>query len=101
MTVARVPVLAGARRFAEADVVPGGTARNLLAAEAVRFADDLEAADRILLADAQTSGGLLLAVPRERLDSLLAALEREATLSRAVIGEITPESGVIRVEAGV
>ena len=100
LKVGSIPILPGARRFAEEGVVPGGTARNLLAANAVHFADDLDAADRILLTDAQTSGGLLLAVPQARLNSLLAALEREATPARAVIGEITAERGVVRVEAG-
>jgi selenide,water dikinase len=100
LQVGSIPILPRARRFAEEGAVPGGTARNLIAAEVVCFEDDLEAADRVLLADAQTSGGLILAVPRERLQSLLAALEREATLTRVVIGEITAERGVIRVEAG-
>ena len=41
-----------------------------------------------MLFDPQTSGGLLMAVPPERLDPLLAALEAEGVPVRAVIGEI-------------
>jgi selenide,water dikinase len=44
---------------------------------------------RVLLADAQTSGGLLIAVAQERRDALLDALAREATPARVVIGRVT------------
>ncbi len=45
-----------------------------------------------VLADAQTSGGLLIAVPAERVDALVAALEENKTRSTAVIGEVKPRS---------
>lgn len=98
--VSRIPVLPHARELAEREVIPGGTARNLAALDSVRWKEDVQQADRFLLADAQTSGGLLLAVPQNRLRSLLAALEAEGALARAVIGEVTGERGVIRVEQG-
>jgi selenide,water dikinase len=41
-----------------------------------------------VLCDAQTSGGLLLAVPPARTDDLLAALREQATPAAAVIGEV-------------
>lgn len=97
LTMDRIPLLGRARELAEAGVIPGGTRRNLEAADATQWGDGLTDADRLLLADAQTSGGLLLAVPPERLDGLLAALARESTLARAVIGEITAERGAIHV----
>lgn len=100
LEVSRIPLLPGARQFAEANIIPGGTNRNLSDAQAVVFDAEVSVADRRLLADAQTSGGLLLAVPGTQLESVLAALAREATPARAVIGEITPELGVIRVEKG-
>jgi selenide,water dikinase len=54
----------------------------------------------VLVADAQTSGGLLLAVAPERLDTLLASLASEQTLASAVIGRLVAGSaGTIRVEA--
>ena len=100
LALAGIPFLPGARRFAEADVVPGGTLRNLGALVQTRFAPGITAADRLLLADAQTSGGLLLAVPEAKLDSLLAALATSGAPARAVIGELTSETGIIRVEGG-
>jgi selenide,water dikinase len=97
LTMDRIPLLARARELAESGVVPGGTKRNLDAATEVRWGEGLAASDRLLLADAQTSGGLLLAVAPGRLEGLLAALAAEGTLARAVIGEITAEPGIIHV----
>ena len=90
VTVADVPVLAGAREMLARGAVPGGTRRNLESLrEVVRFADEIPEADRILLADAQTSGGLLVAVAADRAARLCEALGREATPAAAVIGRIT------------
>ena len=53
---------------------------------------------RLLLADAQTSGGLLIAVAPDRADTLVAALGREGTLAAVVIGRvIAGEAGRIAV----
>ncbi|MHB1929759.1 MAG: selenide, water dikinase SelD [Acidimicrobiales bacterium] len=57
-----VPLLDGARASAEAGYIPGGTRRNLeWVLPHTRFAGRLGEVDRLLLADAQTSGGLLVA----------------------------------------
>lgn len=86
-----VPLLPGARRLADAGVVPGGSRRNLGHFGAfIRWADDVDAATRTLLGDAQTSGGLLICVAADRLAALEAALERRGVLY-AVIGAL--ESG--------
>jgi selenide,water dikinase len=83
-------VLRGALDLTARGVVPGGTRRNLEAQSArVRWADEVGEADRILLADAQTSGGLLLAVPPARHEALLAALREERTPAAATIGRLT------------
>ena len=87
--VENLPVLEHARQMAEEGMVPGGTARNLEAASPVTTYDaDVTPAERILLSDAQTSGGLLLAVRPDRLEELLAALKQEGTLAMAVIGRL-------------
>ncbi len=93
----RVPLLPRAREFATADVAPGGTRRNLAAATGVSFAADASPADRLLLADAQTSGGLLLAVPPARFAGLGAALAAAGTLARAEIGVLTSDAGTTTV----
>jgi selenide,water dikinase len=98
---AAVPLMKGARALAEAEHVPGGTRRNLEdLAESVSFADSVDAVTRTLLADAQTSGGLLIAVRPARLEELLAELEDRAPVA-AVIGEVAEgEAGTIIIEGG-
>ena len=96
-----LPALDHAREMTAEGMVPGGTARNLEAASAVTtYAADVTPAERILLSDAQTSGGLLLAVRPERLDDLLTALKQEGTPSMAVIGRLVEgATGAIRVSS--
>jgi selenide,water dikinase len=85
-----LPILPHAWNLANRGVIPGGTQRNLAAAEPlVDWADDLALPDRILCVDAQTSGGLLLAVPPENVAPLLAALREAQTPAAAVIGRLT------------
>jgi selenide,water dikinase len=84
----RLPILAHAWNLASRGIVSGGTQRNLAAAERVEWADDVGPADRLLCVDAQTSGGLLLAVPQENEAKLLEALRREETPAAAVIGRL-------------
>ena len=92
----RVPLLPGALELAAQGCVPGGSKRNYDAV-AADWAADLSEAERLVLADAQTSGGLLLAVPPARLEFLLAALANKRTPAAAEIGEILPASGGLRV----
>jgi len=92
-----MPLLDGARELAAAGFVPGGTTRNL-AASTAEWEPEIAHADRLLLADAQTSGGLLLAVQPTALSALLAALTAEATPAAAVIGRcLDGPPGAIRV----
>lgn len=98
---AAVPDLAAARELAEAGVAPGGTLANLEHAEAfTTFAPGVSRTDRLLLADAQTSGGLLISLPEERSEALLADLTKRGVPGAARIGRVTgPGNGRIRVEA--
>ena len=87
---AAVPLFSGAVELAARGAVPGGTERNREALAAhVTFAPGVPDATRVLLCDAQTSGGLLLAVPADRAGALIAALEREGTPAVARIGRLT------------
>jgi cysteine desulfurase len=94
-----VPVLEPARELAAADVVPGGTLENLdHVSPFVEWAPALSRVDRVLLADAQTSGGLLVAVPPERTEALLEALRARGVEEGRRVGRFTlPGPGRIRV----
>jgi selenide,water dikinase len=99
--VDRLPLLPGALALAREGVVPGGTTRNLENATNVTFADGIGEAERLLCADAQTSGGLLLAVPPDRREALLAALLRAGTPAAVEIGRLfAGPAGAIRVVRG-
>jgi selenide,water dikinase len=75
--------------------VPGGTKANLLAAhQTTRFAATVPDSMRLLLADAQTSGGLLLAVAPANLEEVLQVLAEEKAPCAVVIGEIIASTGI-------
>jgi selenide,water dikinase len=95
LRVGAVPVLEGVRALAARDVVPGGSKANLdWVAPHVRFAEDVGDADRIVLADAQTNGGLLAALPREASDRAGEALERAGIAVAAVGDVVAGEAGI-------
>jgi selenide,water dikinase len=86
----QVPVLPGVWELLEQGVAPGGTHRNLSSvADSVRWHHDLTAQEQLLLCDAQTSGGLMIAVAPDKLERLLSELGVAGVPTRAVIGEIT------------
>jgi selenide,water dikinase len=90
----RLPFLAGARRYASEYIFPGGSYDNLHYYQPrVEFPESLSEADRLLISDAQTSGGLLLCVPEEKLPALLSrAGELEQPLW--VVGKIEAGQGI-------
>src|SRR5262245_64075126 len=95
----RIPLLPDVVALAEADLVPGGTRRNLKAvASAVRWNPALPETLRAVIGDAQTSGGLLVATPDG--EALLRALSAAGVAGAARIGEIAGEDpeGTIEVE---
>lgn len=96
-----VPALPGARRLAAEGMVPGGTRKNLGAAQARLEAAGTAEADLLLLADAQTSGGLLLAVRDSEADALVVALREAGDAATARIGRFLPSgprpAGTIRI----
>jgi selenide,water dikinase len=98
----RAPLLPGAYELAEAGRLPGGTRRNRADLESsVTWDEAVPETMRMLLCDAQTSGGLLISTPRERADQLLNELARIGTAAAARIGEVTTgEPGTIQVQRG-
>lgn len=83
--------------LASRDCVPGGTRTNLDFAANFTEWNNLPDVMRIILCDAQTSGGLLLCVPPRHLNSVRTILTRHGTLSSAVIGRILRGPAQVRV----
>ena len=95
-----VPLLPGALALATADYAPGGSHKNLdHVRDVVRWEGGIDESVRIVLADAQTAGGLLLALPTDQAEQLVATLRAEGNGDAAVIGELSSgEAGSIYVD---
>mgnify|MGYP006298117581 FL=1 len=84
-----MPFTSGALDYAQAYSFPGGAYDNLLYFKPhVRFQGDFEEYQELLLFDPQTSGGLLLAVPPDEADAILARAEK-IDKPLWVVGEVT------------
>jgi selenide,water dikinase len=79
-------LLSGTLDLARAGVVPGGTRSNHAFVDPFVDWGELPEPEQLVLADAQTSGGLLLSVPEERLEALLGALRDRGAHGRHVGG---------------
>jgi selenide,water dikinase len=94
-----VPILPASGTYVRRGIAPGGTrANHRFLAASVEYGPGVPIEDQLLLADAQTSGGLLIAVQEERAPALVAALVRRNALAAAIVGRVeggTP--GAIRV----
>ncbi len=98
----QLPILPGARRYAQEGCLPGGAGRNRIfledeAAPKVRFLNQLEADLQDLAFDPETSGGLFFAIPPEK------AAELEAAFSQAneplwLVGEVQAGVGMVLVD---
>lgn len=93
-----IPILPGALELAAQGVLPGGSKRNEEAGRALVSTVGLPEEQRILLFDAQTSGGLLIAVDPSRAVQLLEDLRARGVSAAARIGSIDNGSGKIEVE---
>lgn len=94
LKLADIPFVSGARRYAEQGLFPGGAFDNKKHFQpAVKFTESIDEPEQMLLFDPQTSGGLLLGVPTEQLDLLLARA-REMGQAMWIIGNATAGSGI-------
>jgi selenide,water dikinase len=87
ITADSVPTLPTAYRLAAADVVPGGSLDNLNHVDPhVDWASGITRVTKLVLCDAQTSGGLLMAVAEPEAGPLLARLRERGAGESATIG---------------
>ena len=91
--LSQVPLIEGTRALLRAGAVSGGTQRNLESVDVVTAWDaSITQEDKLLLADAQTSGGLLIAVSPEKATPLLKALTARGVVEASVVGEVVERS---------
>ena len=96
-----IPLLPGALDLARAGSVSGGTSRNMEELEGLAILEDgVSEFEFMVLADAQTSGGMLISVPEERSKELIKNLVANHTLYSEVIGSITDGGtpGIVTIE---
>ena len=87
----RVPILPAAREYVRQGIAPGGTHANMrFLADWVYTVPDITEFDELLLCDAQTSGGLLAAVPGDIAPSVVHQLHAAGATWAALIGSIEP-----------
>ncbi len=90
----RIPLLPGALDYAEQEIFPGGLNRNReFVTPYVRFADRIMAAQRAILFDPETSGGLLLALDPAQAQSYVAQAQSDG-IDAHIIGEVADGSGI-------
>jgi selenide,water dikinase len=91
---AKIPFISCARKYAEKGCFPGGAFDNKRFCETmVQFAASLDEENQMLLFDPQTSGGLLLGVPQEKVERFLQRA-REIGQTAWVVGSVEPGAGI-------
>jgi cysteine desulfurase len=101
ISFSKIPILHEARTLTAGNVVPGGTHENLgYVKPYVEFDHRISEFDRLLLADAQTSGGLLISIDGAKSRELSSELERRGVSSAAVIGSVV-KTGTGRITVGI
>jgi len=95
-----IPLIKGAIELVRVGAVPGGTINNSdYFKSIVTFSNSVSDAMKTLLFDAQTSGGLLIALPDTEAESILEQLHRSGVAEAACIGKIVSEGeGMITIK---
>lgn len=97
----QVPVIKAVYQYAEQNIVPGGTKANLrYLHDKVEFAAGISQVEQLVLADAITSGGLLISIAAGKVDELLQTLQKKAgVLVAEIIGDVIADHpGKLKVE---
>jgi len=94
INLADIPFISGARKYARQGIFPGGAFDNQKHFESgVHFSAALDEPDQMLLFDPQTSGGLLLGIPPQSLDSFVARA-RAVGQAISIIGSVETGTGI-------
>ncbi len=91
--VSQIPVLEGALELAEQKIYPGGARSNRRFVEPfVHFEEGVSEAEKMVLCDPQTSGGLLISVAEEKVDEILKRMQALEVRWATVIGEVISDA---------
>ena len=85
-----IPIIPEAREFASANIIPGGTLNNLdYVSDYAIWSENISQIDKIILCDAQTSGGLLISLPPKDAEKLIQLLHSKGIEAASIIGRFT------------
>ncbi|MFH1312318.1 MAG: selenide, water dikinase SelD [Candidatus Eisenbacteria bacterium] len=94
LEVSNVRFLPGAVELVTSGVIPGGTRNNMeYTAPSVKYADGVPEIKRVLLNDAQTSGGLLISLPAKQVEALMDRLREKGVEGASVVGRVVTGGG--------
>ena len=84
-----IPLLDNVTKFADQDIIPGGTKNNLKHFNPfIQFDNSIKETQKLIMADAQTSGGLLISVSIEESKKLIEELKKQKCLAYSIIGKM-------------
>jgi selenide,water dikinase len=93
ISVLQIPLLNGVIGHVGAGIFPGGSLQNLHFVEPhVKWDREITQEMKLYLADAQTSGGLLISLPEKNAEGLLHDLKQSGNNNAAIIGSIVKKS---------
>lgn len=85
----KIPLIDGVYDLALAGAIPGGTKNNLaFVSHLMQWSDQISELMKLIICDAQTSGGLLISVPEKAAEKLLDDLHKSGIVDAEIIGEI-------------
>ncbi len=85
----KIPLISGVFELAQKNFIPGGSKKNMEhVLPSIDFSDIISDDQKLILSDAQTSGGLLISVCEEKAEDLLIALKDNNTLTSSIIGRV-------------
>jgi selenium donor protein len=88
----KVPVIKEAWDLAAAGAIPGGTLSNMdFVSDTVEWDESISRTNRLILCDAQTSGGLIVSIPQGKKDRLLKVLKEKGVVGSTEIGEFAAD----------
>jgi len=89
----KIPVLSGVREMIDAGMVPEGSYNNLKFLEGmIEIKGGLKEEERLILSDPQTSGGLLITLPENKIDKF-----QNSGQSFSIIGRVESGNGKIKI----
>ena len=89
-----IPFLDETLKFAKKNIIPGGSKNNLtFYKNKISFTENIHSYQKLMLADAQTSGGLLIAVSKDKTSELLKKLNKNSRYESHEIGEFVTKKG--------